>query len=73
MHWKAPTTMLATFAIGVAFAIGHHFFYQSLDGTPLDSATFDQQINTAVGTAFAFLVCSFLSVAIGVAFVQVLW
>ena len=73
MHWKAPTTMLAAFAIGVAFAIGHHFFYQSLDGTPLDSATFDQQINTAVGTAFAFLVRASLSVAIGVAFVQVLW
>ena len=73
MHWKAPTTMLAAFAFGVAFAIGHHFFYQSLDGTSLDNAPFDQQINIAVGTAFAFLVRSFLSVAIGVAFVQVLW
>ena len=65
--------MLVTFATGVAFAIGHHFFYQSLDGTQVDNATFDQQINTAVGTAFTFLVRSFLTVAVGVAFVQVLW
>jgi hypothetical protein len=65
--------MLATFASGIAFAIGHHFFYQSLDGTPVNSTTFDQQINIGIGTAFAFLVRALLVVAVGVAFVQVLW
>lgn len=65
--------MLAAFIAGIAFAVGHHFFYLSLDGTIVDHATFDQQINVGVGTAFAFLVRSFLVLAVGTAFVQVLW
>ncbi|EXJ86860.1 hypothetical protein A1O3_03814 [Capronia epimyces CBS 606.96] len=73
MHWRAPTTMLATFATGAAFAVGHHFFYQSLHGTPVEMTNFDQQINFGIGTSFTFLVRSFLTMAVGTAFVQVLW
>ena len=65
--------MLAAFVAGIAFAVGHHFFYHSLQSKRVDGATFNQQINTGIGTAFAFLVRACLVIAVGVAFVQVFW
>lgn len=56
-------------------------FYASLAGTPAPTGLYEiagasisrQQMNTAAGTAFGFLVKSLLTMAIGTAFVQAFW
>lgn len=74
MHWKASTLLLSAFAAGVAVAVGHHFFYQSLHGYPVDNTSlFTQEFNHAIGVTFAFLVKALLVFSIGVAYVQLLW
>jgi hypothetical protein len=77
-HWLAPTVMLGAFAAGIAFAVGHHFFYQYLDGRRLSAGLIipyvsSQEVNLAAGTAFAFLVRACLVLAISVVFIQVFW
>jgi hypothetical protein len=64
--------MLA-FVAGLAFALGHHAFYSSLDGQPVDGHLFSQQINLAVGQAFAFLVRASLVISVGASYWQVFW
>ena len=65
--------------IGVVFAGGHHLFYSSLDGTPVEegsilgSSVSKQQFNVSVGLAFAFLVKACLIFSMSVAFVQLFW
>jgi hypothetical protein len=72
--------LLALFA-GIALALGHHLFYQRLDGALVPAGSYDlavrtvsrQQFNTGVGTAFAFLVKAALTIAVSIAYVQVFW
>jgi hypothetical protein len=75
VHWKAPCTILVTYLAGLIFAIGHHLFYVSLDGKVVDAENrhFGQQINIAIGTAFAFLVRASLIGTIGATYWQVFW
>ena len=81
VHWLAPAMMLASFIAGSCLAIGHHLFYQSLNGTSVNSdptqilgTTFsDQELNIGVGTALSFLVKTFLVLAISIAYVQCFW
>ncbi len=71
IYWITPTLLFGSLLVGTIFALGHHLFYASLDGKAAASALEDhhflgielssQQINTAVGTAFAFLVRACLS------------
>jgi hypothetical protein len=70
-HWVAPTTLLTSFIAGIGFAIGHHLFYARLQGQRIDSVTFTQQYNTAVGTAFAFLARAALVIAVATTYWQV--
>jgi hypothetical protein len=70
-HWVAPTTLLISFIAGIGFAIGHHLFYARLQGQRIDSVTFTQQYNTAVGTAFAFLARAALVIAVATTYWQV--
>jgi hypothetical protein len=35
--------MMLAFVAGLAFALGHHAFYSSLDGQPVDGHLFRQQ------------------------------
>ncbi|KAF7193070.1 hypothetical protein HII31_05631 [Pseudocercospora fuligena] len=80
IHWLTPTLMVTSLLCGLAFAIGHHFFYSSLDQTGAPDPTDDytiagsrvakQQFNTAVGTAFAFLVRACLFFAVSSAYLQ---
>lgn len=65
--------MLLGLLAGVGFALGHHLFYQSLQGKSIGNTLFDQQVNIAIGTAFAFLVKASLATAVGSAYVQYLW
>jgi len=73
MHWQAPTTIMLSYAASLAFAIGHHVFYKSLDQLPVDENLFDQQTNIAIGTAFAFLFRANLVLATCTAYWQVFW
>ena len=81
VHWAVPTLATASLFSGVALALGHHLFYASLNGTSAPTGDFDiagtrlsrQQFNTAVGTAFAFLVKSLLALAVTVAYTQAFW
>ncbi|USW49231.1 hypothetical protein Slin15195_G025500 [Septoria linicola] len=73
--------MLSSLLVGVALAIGHHAFYASLAGTAVSSdpikvvgwTTTQQQINIAVGTAFAFVVKASLILACSTAYMQLLF
>jgi hypothetical protein len=81
IHWTTPAWMLSAFFAGLSFALGHHFFYASLADTEAPTGAYTivgadisrQQLNTAVGTAFGFLVKSCLVLAVSVSFVQVFW
>ncbi|KAI0145594.1 hypothetical protein GGR57DRAFT_506788 [Xylariaceae sp. FL1272] len=69
----------------VATAIGHHEFYQGLQGTPPPTDEYEifkhtfptrfsrQQINTAIGVIFAAVVKALLSIAVGYAQQQLIW
>lgn len=73
IHWQAPSVIILAFTAGLAFAVGHHVFYTSLDRKPLDDDIFGQQTNIAIGTGFAFLVRACLVVATCAAYWQVFW
>lgn len=73
IHWRVPTVIILAFIAGLAFASGHHAFYSSLDGRIVDNHLFSQQINLAVGQAFAFLVRASLVISIGASYWQVFW
>ncbi|GAB7365598.1 hypothetical protein MBLNU230_g6667t1 [Neophaeotheca triangularis] len=73
--------MVLPLIAGIAFAAGHHLFYLHLDGSPINDKGHelagwelsDQQLNIAVGTAFAFLVKASLVTAMTAAYVQLFW
>jgi hypothetical protein len=80
IHWKAYTIMIGSLTFGVLLALGHHFFYNNLNGNPVDTNTHilkwvvsQQQLNTTIGTAFAFLVNAFLMSSVTTAYTQVIW
>lgn len=79
VYWLAPASASGALLAGLLFMIGHHLFYQNLHGTPVsDNTLFDfdisqQQINIAVGTAFAFLAKACMVLAISTSFVQMFW
>jgi hypothetical protein len=68
--------MVLAFVAGIAFAAGHHFFYHHLDGKTISETTYlnssftSQQLNIAIGTAFAFVFQACLVQAVSVAFIQ---
>ena len=81
IHYAAPLSMVSALLAGFLFALGHHIFYASLAGTVAPTWTLQiagadisrQQLNTAAGTAFGFLVKSCLTVTTSIAFVQAFW
>jgi hypothetical protein len=83
VSWPVIITALVAFITGVLAALAHHLFYQSLNGKPapaldqrykiLWGSVSKQEINTAGGTAFAFLVKAALGTAISTAYVQLFW
>jgi hypothetical protein len=78
-HWVAPTAMVSAFLVGCMLSFGHHLFYTKLAGTITPTGRYNtfagnqiskQELNTAVGTAFAFLVKAMLALAVSTAYVQ---
>jgi hypothetical protein len=64
---------------GLAFGLGHHFFYRHLDGRPVtvDSgrrfSVLDQQWVAQIGISFVFMTKTCFAAAISTAFVQQAW
>ncbi|TDZ29593.1 hypothetical protein C8035_v011116 [Colletotrichum spinosum] len=82
--WKTPFTMCLCMMGGVGFAVVHHCFYGSLDGTEPSSDTYrafggtvggasSQQLNIALGTLLASMAKILLSMAISTAQEQHAW
>ncbi|KAJ4253530.1 hypothetical protein NW757_005482 [Fusarium falciforme] len=67
--WVATYSMYFFLVVGVCFAIGHHFFYSSLDGEIVD----DQLRMLRWGTALAFACKASLTAAVLSAFDQQVW
>ena len=73
--------MLGALLTGSTLAVGHHLFYQSLDGTAASANTYlvlgasisYQELNIAVGTALAFLVKASLVFSVSISFIQLFW
>ena len=72
IHPKAPIIMIASLVLGVGFALAHHSFYNSRDGTSVVD-TIQQEWYIRVGTYLAYLVTFALGVAIATAYTQQFW
>jgi hypothetical protein len=79
-HWYIPTVIISCFLAGLICAVGHHSFYQSLDGNVVHSSSFvsklhvsSQRFNIAIGNVFATLVASFLATVISAVYIQLVW
>ncbi|TEY50435.1 hypothetical protein BOTCAL_0276g00160 [Botryotinia calthae] len=55
VDWQQPTFMCSMLLSGLVLAIGHHVYYNSLNGTPAGNST-RQNWSIRFGTAFASLV-----------------
>jgi len=64
--------MIASLFSGILLALGHHLFYNRLKGQLVRGVT-QQQLNIAIGTSFAFLIKTFLVVAVSIAYTQIMW
>lgn len=80
---SAPIILIFSTLFGVAFAVGHHVFYNTLDEHDTPNSQYNvigtrysisgQQINVSAGTVLAFLTNYWLSFAVSTAFQQVAW
>ncbi|KAK1761515.1 hypothetical protein QBC47DRAFT_370314 [Echria macrotheca] len=69
---QTPAAVCGLIAAALGFAIGHHFYYQSLSGTVVQSE--DQQAwSIRLGTGAAVLTKTSLVALIGIAAVQRIW
>jgi hypothetical protein len=80
VDWKNPLKMTALLLAGGALAVGHHLFYQSLAGKPVENnnnenswSSRNQQSNVRYGTAFAFATKTCLAAAVTFAYQQQIW
>ncbi|KAE9377871.1 hypothetical protein N431DRAFT_500616 [Stipitochalara longipes BDJ] len=72
VHWLQPTYVLLCILAGIVLALGHHFYYYSLSGSPAGSQS-HQQWAITFGSSFAYLVIHILGAAIVVAYSQYTW
>jgi len=72
IHWSQPSYVLLLTVSAIALALGHHFYYNSLNGASAGSAT-RQQWSITFGSSFAYLVVHFLGAAIVAAYSQYIW
>ncbi|OQE37973.1 hypothetical protein PENCOP_c009G07293 [Penicillium coprophilum] len=84
LKYSAVIVMVAALLAGLAFALAHDAFYQSLNGKPVLKSQplaslnaslniSDQQIYLSLGTLFAFLVKSSLGSSVSTVFDQFVW
>lgn len=81
IHWYSPAVALCMLLAGIMFAIGHHLFYQGLDGCETPAGSFSlgfaeysrQQAIIQGGTALAFLTHLCLTTSVFVSYAQLFW
>lgn len=69
VHWYLPSSMALQYALGIVFALGHHFYYVSLNTT----AVARSQWPLRFGTAMAFITQRCFVGAALVAYKQYAW
>ncbi|KAJ9608886.1 hypothetical protein H2200_006657 [Cladophialophora chaetospira] len=72
IHWKVPTILGSSFAIGVLGAIAHHAFYVAMHQKIVQENSLQRIVLTS-GFALAFLVKVSLAVSTATAFTQCSW
>lgn len=72
LYWKVPSMTALCLALGVGFALGHHFFYSHLDQRVVGNAAHQQWV-TRAGNAAAFIVKLSLTTITSAAYTQWLW
>jgi hypothetical protein len=72
VHWFQPAFIIIMLLCGLAFALSHHFYYASMNGSTAGDAA-KQAWPIRFGTAFAFLVVSCLQAATASALAQYIW
>lgn len=72
IYWRSPALMAAFYLAGIAFSMGHHGYYSSLNNTIAGTQS-QQQWSIRIGTGLAFLTKTCLAAVISIAFVQFLW
>lgn len=72
IHSPQPSYVSICFFSAIALAVGHHFYYKSLNGTPAGSAN-RQQWAITFGASFSFLVTHLLRAATFIAHSQYIW
>ncbi|OCK83676.1 hypothetical protein K432DRAFT_401814 [Lepidopterella palustris CBS 459.81] len=69
IHWQTPAVIVVLFVAGVMGAVGHHLFYQHLDGKPAE----DQLKMIRYGTALAFFTKATLVGSVVMCYRQRIW
>ncbi|KAH6886870.1 hypothetical protein B0T10DRAFT_563104 [Thelonectria olida] len=69
IHWYHPSAMTGFWLCGLAFSLGHHAYYASLDG----KLARDQEWVIRYGTGFSFLVKACYAASLGIAIKQLVW
>lgn len=69
IHWYTPAMILVLFVGGLIGAVGHHYFYKSLDGRPAKN----QLLMIRYGTALAFFTKSTLVGTVILCYRQRIW
>jgi hypothetical protein len=70
--WKTPFMMVVWALLGLGWALGHHFYYQSLDGTRAGSSS-RQNWAVRFGTALSFLVVTCVRASCDSVYKQYIW
>ncbi|KEQ66144.1 uncharacterized protein M437DRAFT_72949 [Aureobasidium melanogenum CBS 110374] len=83
VHWRALCILYGSLLASTAFAVGHHFYYQSLAGQPVSTENElaigswagvpSQKFNTAVGNTLASFFRTSLSITVTTAYCQIVW
>ena len=80
---SARGAMVLSLACSMAISVGHHWFYNSLNGRQPPTTNYQlwgykkdipgQQLNLAIGSLFAFMFKSFISIAASTSRTQSTW
>jgi hypothetical protein len=75
ISWLNEPLIMSLFAlIGLGIAVGHHFYFQHLDGhLAPDDGVSSQQVVKQVGNAFVFLALACFRASIAMAYSQYIW
>ncbi|KAH8883165.1 hypothetical protein GQ53DRAFT_732685 [Thozetella sp. PMI_491] len=72
VSWQFPASVVTLFVASFTLALGHHLYYSSLEDTIVLSES-QQSWATRIGTGFAFITKTGLTISVGIAGTQQLW